>query len=573
MRGTRIQFGGLTICLVLGLWVGAGAANAQVRKTAAVQVFPAAANDVEVANQIRKIAVDTFENYRNLLTKRFLTDRDVKLAEELDEMLTAATRKVSTGMRGEVFDEGVEAFDSAYLKSKGALGELEPELIQRLYVGLSMSKAVLGDRGLAVDYMTLYANMLGESGRQKVSYNRLFQDVWADAWKRVSGTDKYKVTIHAEPAGALVGIDGKTWGKAPMEVEIAAGNHLVQVEAEGYARAGWIKDPTLQGRQWNLVLAPYPSRQRYLDTVARLGAHFSPPAVPEKKRKRGRRHQSPSPAPIAADALEATISSLVELLDVDYMLFATVSTEGSAIRIRGVFYSVFGLHRLDETVKRDATIIESVRKLLLAASDLEVLKKSLADQRTEDQHRRIIRWADDMLSGISGGRTTLMRRVVQWELVGQKKKATLFAATAGEVAALEAKARQARADATTAPKEARRSLDDVAASWKKLEPKVRSLLAWDIERALQSMRGDQLAEMEEAAAARLETLKKLLAEKSDRLEKTALRTFARDMKDMAKWSATANKLLAKDPLSADARGLLYRILLKEAEIRRLLTLI
>jgi len=478
-------------------------------------------------------------------------------------------------MRGKVFDEGVEALDTAYLKSKGALGELEPELVQRLYVGLSMSKAVLGDRGLAVDYMTLFANMVGESGRRKVSYNNLFQEIWADAWKRVSDTDKFKVTINVEPAGALVGVDGKTWGKAPLEVELAAGSHLIQVEAEGYARAGWVKDPRLQGRNWNLKLAPYATRQRYLDTVARLGVHFSPPpAAPVKKKRKRRGRKVPPPLPpIAADALEATVGSLAELLDVDYLLFVTVSTAGSGIHLKGVFYSVFGLHRVDEKVPRDAKIIESVRALLLAASDLEVLKKSLAEQRTEEQHRRLVRWADDLLEGISGSRSMLMRRVEQWELVGEKKKAVLFAATAGDVAALEAQARQARAGASSDPQGTRKNLDGVATAWKNLEPKVRSLLAWDIERALAAMKGEQLSTMKEAAVERLEGLQELLAEKSDRLEKTARRTFNKDMKDMAKWVKSADKLLARDPLSNEARGLLYRILLKEAEIRRLLKLI
>jgi hypothetical protein len=575
MQRSKIRFGWLAIFLMVGLWANPVMVNAQVRKTAAIQVYAAASNDVEVANQVRKIAVDTFENYRNLLTKRYLTDKDVKLAEELGEILTAANGKVSTGMRGKVFDEGVVALDSAYLKSKAALGELEPELVQQLYVGLAMSKAVLGNRGLAVDYMTLFANMVGETGRQKVSYNALFQEIWAEAWKRVSGTDKFKVTIKVEPAGALVGVDGKTWGKAPLEVDLAAGSHLVQVEAEGYARSGWVKDPRLQGRNWNLKLAPYPSRQRYLDTVKRLGDYFSPPPVaPEKPKRRKRGKSTPAPLPaIADDALEGTIAALSELLDVDYLLFVTVSTEGSEIRLKGVFYSVFGLHKVDEKFKRDSKIIESVRSVLLAASDLEVLKKSLAEQQTEEQHLRLVRWADDLLEGIAGSRTTLMRRVEQWELVGQQKKAILFAATAGDVAALEAQARQARAAATSDPQGARKSLDGVATAWKGLEPKVRSLLAWDIERALAAMQSEQLVEMKDVTAKRLVELKELLTEKSEKLEKTARRAFAKDMESMKKWGKTVDKLLAKDPLSKEARGLLYRILLKEAEIRRLLKLI
>ena len=85
MGWLKSRFGWLAVTLALVFWLVSGEADAQTRKTAAVQVFPASANDVEVANQVRKIAVDTLENYRNLLTKRYLTDKNVKLAEELDK--------------------------------------------------------------------------------------------------------------------------------------------------------------------------------------------------------------------------------------------------------------------------------------------------------------------------------------------------------------------------------------------------------------------------------------------------------------------------------------------------------
>lgn len=565
----------LAVVLVLVV-PGLVLAQAPKRKTAAVQVYAATATDAEVANQVRKIAVDTLENYRNLLTRRYLTDKDVKLAETLGELVTGAVRKVSTGMRSKVFDEGVEELDRAYLLAKGALGELAPDLVGQLYFGLAMGKAVMGNAGLATDYMTLFANLVGESGRQKVGYNKTFLAIWDGAWARMTKAHKYKVTITVDPPGALVGVDGRTWGKAPLEVELTPGNHLVQVEVEGYERGGWVKDPGLHGKNWKLKVSPYASRQRYLDTVARLGAYFAPVAPqPEKdrsKKKRGAKVVAPL-EPLSEGDVEGALAAVAELLSVDYLLYLTVATEGSTIRLTGAFYSIFGLTRLNETLPRDARIIESAREILLTASDLEVLKKSLAEQKVEERQRRLVRWADELLLGISDGRTSLLARADQWELVKQPRKAEMFRATAKEVSVLEEKARGGRSSAAADPEGATGTLDEVARAWKDLEAKVRSLLAWDIERALRDKQVAELADMMQAVVDALVELKGLLEKKSGVLDKRARGTFAKDLKEMEKWRAQANKLLAKDPLSTEARGLLYRILLKEAELRRLLSLI
>jgi hypothetical protein len=551
-------------------------AQAPVRKTVAVQVFPATEADTEVANQVRKIAVDTLENHRNMLTRRYLTDKDVKLAEEMEQLVDEANRKVSTGMRSTVFDEGVEELDTGYLKSKGALGELEVELVAKLYLGLCMAKAVLGNRALATDYMSLYVNLLPDKGRQSVGYNKLFLEIWDEAKARIDGAAKVKVTVVAEPPDALIGIDGKVWGRSPLEVELTAGSHLVQAEAEGYERGGWIKDPKLHGRGWKITLQPFANRTRYLDSEARLRRHFSPVPAEDgakKKKGRGRKKKEEPVQPLTADEAERLLLSLSELLSVDYLLYVTVATEGGSIRMRGAFATALGVLPVDAAVARDVRIIDSVREVLLKASDVAAQRKELASLEAAQQRERLARWADDLLADVDSATLTLGQRGKQWALVGQEKKAELFAQTAADTGAMARRLRSARELAVSDPERAREGISDVADEWKELEGKVRSLLAWDIERAIYGQRTREMRELEEDATQKLKDARALLDAKREKLAPKDHANFEKELQGLRKLLEEAHKLMLKDPVSTDARGRLYRILIKEAEIRRLLSLI
>ncbi|MBM4354507.1 MAG: PEGA domain-containing protein, partial [Deltaproteobacteria bacterium] len=343
--------------LLLGLLVfhasGAGAQESARRKTVAIQVLPATEQDNELAVQVTKISLDTLENQRNMVTRRYLADKDVRAAEDLAKSITEATRKVSTAARSTVFDQGNEEIQGAYLLSKELLGELDVKLVADLYLGLAMAKAVLGESGLAGQYMAIFRNLVPDRSRQSVGYAKLFLDLF-DSVEKQRAVGKKRVMVTTEPPGVLVGIDGGTWGKSPLQVDLAPGGHLVQVEEEGYYRSGFLKDPKLDGDKWRITLRPIESRNRFLETRSRLLAHYFPPPPPPPGKKKG----PPPPEPLSADTAEMLLRSVTELLSADCLLFLGVTSEGDSMRLRGAFVSTFGVFAVDSLVPRDLKVIE-----------------------------------------------------------------------------------------------------------------------------------------------------------------------------------------------------------------------
>jgi len=549
----------LLLCSAAAVAQGA----APKRKTVAVQVMPALEQDGELAVQVTKIALDTLENQRNMVTRRFLADKDVRAAEDLGKAVTEANRKVSTGARSTVFDQGNEELQSAYLLSKELLGELDARQVAELYLGLAMAKAVLGEAGLAEEYMAIFRNLVPDRARQSVGYAKLFLDLF-DTVEKKRAAGKKRVTVTTEPPGVLVGIDGGNWGKSPLQVDLMPGGHLVQVEEEGYYRAGYLKDPKLDGDKWRLTLRPIESRTRFLDTRTRLLTHYLPPPAPPA----GKKKLPPPPAPLSADAVEANLRALSELLAADCLLFLGVTSEGNSMRLKGAFVSTFGIFQVDTLVARDLKVIESVRSVVMEASDLDRQKTQLAQLAGEQKLTRLTAWADELGNGMSGGEGSLMERARGWKTVGQPQKAELFAATAADVAVLKARVLAARARIAAEPDAARDALDQCATDWKVLEPKVRSLLAWDLDGAFRARQAKEIREMLDSGRSRFDTVRKLRSELRTSVDKNELKDMDKQLGMMEKSFNEAEALLRKDPLSPEAKRLIYRAVIAETELRR-----
>jgi hypothetical protein len=560
----------LLLALTVALPVRSLLAAVPVRKSAAVAVLPASKLDEEVSVQVRKIAVDALENYRNLITKRFLADKNLKEHEILEQQIAEGKKNVSTGMRSAVFDRGTETLNSAYLTAKGLLGELAPELVADLFLGLAMSKAVLKEAAMAVEYMGLFCNLLPEKGRQSVAYNRLFLDIYDKTRKQIDDKRKYKVTILATPPDALIGIDGSNWGKSPLEAELTAGGHLVQVEAEGYYRGGWIKDPGLNGTRWKVAIEPYESRERFLKTGRRLLRYYAPEAAEavRKKKKRGKDKGLDLSPPADAAEADRLLRSLTDLFAADYLLFLTVSTEGDKIQIRGAFVSHFGTEPISATVVRDATIITTVRELLLEATDLEKQKKKLVGLAASHKQERLQDWGHSLLEELEGSERILSVRAQKWVEVAQPRKAELFVQTTEEVTVVLGGVREAMARVESDPEAARKGLEESVARWKSLEPKVRSLLAWDIERAIRLKKTKVVEEMVSNARGKLDALSLLLDEKRKALDRKEQRRFDKELRALKKEMTKLDKLMRTEPLSESVTRGAYRIFVREAELRR-----
>ena len=566
----------MILLTVVVVWGGPGAL-AQVRKTAALQVLPAVEPDTEVAVQVRKIAVDTLENYRNLATKRYLADKDEKALGELDELITAGQKKVSTGLRSTVFDEGVDELNRAYLKAKGLLGEMEPAGVANLYLGLAMGKAVLSDLDLATEYMMLFRNLLPDRKRSSVGYAKLFLEVFDRTQKELDKTRSFKVKIHTDPPGALVGVDGREWGRSPLEVSVTPGGHLVQVEQEGFYRGGWLKDPALHGKKWEVSLTPIESRSRFLEKQKRLLHHFAPDAFkaeepPAGKKRRKKKKDKAVAAPRPIEDVEAELDSLRVLLKSDYLLFLAVTSSGASIRLRGAFLSRFGMFEIDQTTQRNSRIIESVRKIVLAATDLDKQKDTLVQLNKERQAAKLAAWANDLVGQMEDDRQELIRRSGMWKIVGQAKKAELFATTSADVLVLLEQTRQARADAVANPEEALARLDKHSEAWKQLGSKVRSLLAWDLEAAIRGRRVKRMKDLLESAGQKHLEVGELWDKKRELFDPKQAKDLDNELKQMGLTLAKLESGFRKAPLSVETKTSIYAMLLRQAELSRRLAL-
>ncbi|MBM4372835.1 MAG: PEGA domain-containing protein, partial [Deltaproteobacteria bacterium] len=498
--------------------------------------------------------------YRNMTTRRYLADRDAAAAEELDRVVTEAGKKVATGTRSTVFDQGTDELGAAYLKSKELLGELEAPLVARLYLGLAMAKAVLGDMGLATGYMTLVQNLQPDRNRQSVGFAKVFMDVFDKADEKRKSR-KFKVSITTDPEGAVVDVDGSTRGKSPLELDLAGGGHLVQVESEGHYRGGWIKDPALEGSRWGLTLRPIESLGRHRDTREKLLDHY----FPERAGK------APPPAPLAEEEAEHLLRALMGILQGDCLLFVAVGSEGDKVRLKGAFVTSFGLRPVEAVVGRDLAIIDSVRKVVLEVSDVEKLKGDVAQERAARHKDRLDEWAGSLAAAMAEGEAQLMDRAGGWKLVGEGQKAELFAKTAGEVACLRERVVQARKRIGAEPDAAAETLDACASEWKGLGEKVRSLMAWDIQAASRALHAREIRSLLESGTTRLKELKQTKGGLRVQVDRDIMRELDRVLADAEKSLADAEKLMKKDALAPEARRLLFRALIGEAELARRLT--
>lgn len=562
--------------LVVGILVagsfGAAADVKLTRKSAAVEIMAASPGDEEAAARVRKLVLSTLADYRNMLTRRYLADKDLKAREALAELVDGGGKKVQTGLRSTVFNRGVEELNGAYLESKRLIGELDAALVASLYRGLAMAQVVLGDKELALEYMLLFLNLAPATTRQSVAYSDGILAVYDKAAARQKEGGRHKVAVRTKPAGAAVVVDGKTRGVSPVEVELSAGGHLVQVEADGYYRGGWLKDPVLHGKVWEVGLKSIESRSRYLSTLERLRVGYGgEPKQVKKKKKRRKKRGKEKAAPPVLDK-ERLLYSLHDLLAADHLFFGVVSSGETTITVRGAFVSSWGIVPVEENLPRDMAVIESVRKLVLDVSDVGKHKKAFADQAARRAHAGQTARYRKITGEMESGRRELLVRASKWDVLGETKNVELFATTAADISvALEA-LRNGYEESRLETDKLARELDRHSQEWNTLQSKVRSLLAWDVEGALKSRRISEVKKLNSRAREKLGIVKELAKEKNAALEKKERRQLKKQLKKMDKWLRKVAKLMKKDPLQSEVRLILFRVLILEAELKRTLSL-
>ncbi len=164
---------------------------------------------------------------------------------------------------------------------------------------------------------------------------------------------KHAVTLTAEPSSAHIIVDGKDLGRPPVEIALAGGPHLIQIQANGYHPQGWLKETDAE-TQWSFHLRPLPGWKRYTSLRHDGAAQLRLDDAGRKAVKGGDEAAAPScPA--------ETLGSLGRLVDARHVLLASVESVGDRIAVRGC-HAVGGTNTpFALLLVRDATLLEKIR--------------------------------------------------------------------------------------------------------------------------------------------------------------------------------------------------------------------
>jgi hypothetical protein len=99
--------------------------------------------------------------------------------------------------------------------------------------------------------------------------------------------------VTSQPSGALISVDGKVIGPAPLQLRLGAGAHQIELELEGYVAAGEDLDLPAGERTTRVVeLSPLPQPEPAQDEGPVV--EEDPPPVSNQPRKRRTPSASPS---------------------------------------------------------------------------------------------------------------------------------------------------------------------------------------------------------------------------------------------------------------------------------------
>jgi hypothetical protein len=260
------------------------------------------------------------------------------------------------------------------------------------------------------------------------------------------------------------------------------------------------------------------------------------------------------------------------ILGADSILYICVGSAGNSMRLTGEFRSAWGSLSVNDEVPRDLNVVESVKGVVLKYTDVVKQKeeaKAAALQKEKDDYAA---WVAGVTAALDLAERELMVRGRKWEIAGEAKKAELFGRTAGEVAALRQCAAAAEETRLADAEAGKKAFSGCTREWELLEPKVRSLLAWDVDAAVRAKEVREIEALSARAATGLAEVRKLFNEKKPLLAKPEAKRFGDEVKGLEKAMKEADKLGRKDPLSRERRRLLYKVLITEAELTRLLSL-
>ncbi len=389
-------------------------------------------------------------------------------------MVDQAGRKLMPAVQGGAFLEGRKLVQDAYVLGKQLLGEADSCVLGRLYRAMAMVQAMEGDPELALDYWMTFRNLCPDARRTSESYPARYLAVHDRSEQRYQELGKQWITIRVVPDDALVRLDGRELPPGKREMECWPGGHLLQVEREGYHREGWIRRSDLSGTTWELTLRPLDGKARRDEYLSRLTRRFESGA-----------------GEIGGDVVR-WMTDLRGLLRSDAMLFLLVSREENDLWLRGLFVSAQGYSAVDERVGFDASVLEELDRVVRKASDREAQAKERELRTRTGQERELRRWAEELSAELGERLPSLRSRREEWLRVGDSTKVALFEQTISAMEELVVQVEDALEDGGEDRERRRRNLRELTREVRAQEERFRSVMSWNVGRALTDDLADEL---------------------------------------------------------------------------------
>jgi hypothetical protein len=475
--------------------------------------------------------------------------REVDLAH-LERMVEQAGRKLMPAVQGGAFLEGRKLVQDAYVLGKQLLGEAHSCVLGRLYRSMAMVQAMEGDPELALDYWMTFRNLCPDARRTSENYPARYLAVHDRAEQRYQELGKQWITIRAVPDDAVVRLDGRVLPPGKREMECWPGGHLLQVEREGYHREGWIRRSDLSGTTWELTLRPLDGKARRDEYLSRLTRRFESGA-----------------GEIEGDVVR-WMTDLRALLQSDAMLFLLVSREGENLWLRGLFVSAQGYSAVDERVSFDASVLEELDRVVRKASDLEAQAKEREHRTRTGQEQELRRWAEELSTEIGDRLPRLRSRQEEWRRVGDNNKVALFEQTVAAMEALAVRVKNALGDGGQDLERRGSTLRELTREVRAQEERFRSVMSWDVGRALTDDLADELDRLIAEGESLLQELR--AAFPSGGAVRPGRRRVAPSEPDrLGSQMKAIRQELRADPWNEGVQGRLYAVLV---EIHRLVRL-
>jgi len=248
--------------------------------------------------------------------------------------------KLEQGFRLLNDKKGAEAepiFQSVVDEAKKYTGAVDKRSLARALKGLGVARAMGGKLTAAREMIRASMIMWADQTAPEYAWSVEVRDTFTEVETRMGEEKLGSLSIETEPPGAEVTVGGEIKGFSPITIEeLKPGNHFVQVQADGFIRAGALVNVPA-GEEMAEAFALKPIAQK-----AAWDAAFKKISKKPGKKKLAKKH----------------LPALKQILDVDGLLVMGLSSK------KGYVFDGYYVNEQGALLKRRETITGDVNAIL-----------------------------------------------------------------------------------------------------------------------------------------------------------------------------------------------------------------